>query len=80
MNKCPRCGSEILKEKYNYCPICGAVLCCEIKDEAIEILNALLFNYKNYECEDAEEEAYRLLVVGSLNIAISALERTVELK
>lgn len=78
MNKCPRCESEILKEEYKYCPLCGEVLYDEIKDTAIEMLKALLLNYKNYECEDTEEEEYKMALLGSLSIAISALERTAQ--
>lgn len=78
MNKCPRCESEILKEEYKYCPICGEVLYDEIKDASTEILKALLLNYKNSECEDAEEEEYKMMIVGALSVAISALERTAQ--
>ena len=78
MNKCPRCESEILKEEYKYCPLCGEILYDEIKDTAIEMLKALLLNYKNYECEDTEEEEYKMALLGSLSIAISALERTAQ--
>lgn len=42
------------------------------------MLKGLLFSYKNSECEDAEEEKYRALVVGALSIAINQLERTAE--
>ena len=78
MNKCPRCENEKLKEDYNYCPICGALLYYEIAEGALEILNALLNNYKTCECKDSEEEKYRALVVGALDIAISELERTAQ--
>ena len=78
MNKCPRCENEKLKEDYNYCPICGALLYYEIAEGALEILNALLNNYKTCECKDSEEENYRALVVGALSIVISALERTAQ--
>ena len=78
MNKCPRCENEKLKEDYNYCPICGALLDYEIAEAASKILSTLLNNYKTYECEDVEEEKYRALVVGALGIGISELERTAQ--
>lgn len=77
MNKCPRCESEISKEEYKYCPICRYVLRCQIKDESVEILNSLLLHYKNYECENAKEEEGKMMIVGALSVAISALKRTV---
>lgn len=78
MKKCPRCENENLKEDYNYCPICGALIECEIAEKAVKILNTLMDDYKTYECEDAEEEKYRALVVGALSIAINELERTAQ--
>ena len=78
MNKCPRCENENLKEDYNYCPICGAIVELDMAKEATKILNTLIDDYKTYECEDAEEEKYRALVVGALSIAINQLERTAQ--
>lgn len=78
MNKCPRCENENLKEDYNYCPICGAIVELDMAKEATKILNTLIDDYKTYECEDAGEEKYRALVVGALSIAINQLERTAQ--
>ena len=78
MNKCPRCENENLKEDYNYCPICGAIVELDMAKEATKILNTLIDDYKTYECEDGEEEKYRALVVGALSIAINQLERTAQ--
>ena len=78
MNKCPRCEREILKEEYNYCPICGALLDCEIKDAIVEVLKSMKSNYIELECKDSEDEKGRNLAIGALGIAITELERTAQ--
>ena len=78
MNKCLRCENEKLKEEYNYCPICWAILECEVAEASAEILTALLFNYKAYKCEDTEEETFIPSVIGALVVGINVLERTAQ--
>lgn len=78
MDKCPRCENENLKEEYSYCPICGALIDREMAEAAVEILKGMMALYKDKECEDAEEESYKLLVVGALGTAIRELERTAQ--
>ena len=78
MNKCPRCESEILKEEYNYCPICGTLLDYEVKDATVEILKSMMANYIELECKDSEDEKGRKLAIGTLGIAITELERTAQ--
>lgn len=78
MNKCPRCKNENLKEEYRYCPICGALIDREMAGATVEILKGMMTLYKEKECEDAEEESYKLLVVGALGAAIRELERTAQ--
>ena len=75
MNKCPRCESEILKEEYNYCPICGVLLDYEVKDATVEVLKSMMANYIELECNDSEDEKGRKLAIGTLGIAITELER-----
>ena len=75
MNKCPRCESEILKEEYNYCPICGTLLDYEVKDATVEVLKSMMANYIELECKDSEDEKGRKLAIGTLGIAITELER-----
>ena len=78
MNKCPSCENENLKEEYKYCPICGAILEGEVKEKSAEILKAMVINYREYVCEDAEEEAFIPSVIGALVVAINQLERTAQ--
>ena len=78
MNKCPSCENENLKEEYKYCPICGAILEGEVKEKSAEILKAMVIKYREYVCEDAEEEAFIPSVIGALVVAINQLERTAQ--
>lgn len=78
MNKCPSCENENLKEEYKYCPICGAILEGEVKEKSAEILKAMVIKYREYVCEDAEEEAFIPSLIGALVVAINQLERTAQ--
>lgn len=76
MNKCPRCKNEKTREDYNYCPICGVNLNEEIKKAGVDVLKFLMNSYIEKECNDSEEEEFKKLIVGALEVAIEELERT----
>lgn len=75
MNKCPKCENENLKEEYNYCPVCGRVINQTAKEAAIEMLKTMRDFHIEQECDDLEDEKFKLSCVGALEIAIRELER-----
>jgi hypothetical protein len=78
MNKCPRCKNEKTREDYNYCPICGVNLNEEMKKAGVDVLKFLMNSYIEKECNDSEEEEFKKIIVGALEVAILELERTAQ--
>ena len=78
MNKCPRCKNEKTREDYDYCPICGVNLNEEMKKAGVDVLKFLMNSYIEKECNDSEEEEFKKLIVGALEVAILELERTAQ--
>lgn len=78
MKQCPRCKNEKTREDYNYCPICGVNLNEEIKKAGVDVLKFLMNSYIEKECNDSEEEEFKKLIVGALEVAIEELEKNSE--
>jgi hypothetical protein len=76
MNRCLKCENENLKEEYNYCPVCGRVINQSAKEAAIEMLKTMRDFHIEQECDDSEDEEFKLACVGALEVAIRELERT----
>ena len=62
MNKCPRCKNEKTRE--------------EMKKAGVDVLKFLMNSYIEKECNDSEEEEFKKIIVGALEVAILELERT----